>query len=244
MKRLQEKDPYPSELWENTPAPSWSPERVWAQIEAEPSRQAHRSWRWLTLCLLTLSIGSVRWVSQEVRLATEQASVKESIQKVREIEPNIDPVVPKEEKVLEFQPKEKWDDTTVKTIPLRVAPAKNGESIVTPQDTVDALRPIPIADLQLPASTPLLPQDSIITLPETITALPPEVRPGSKLILKIPEIPAAEVRQGAFVKRLWQQYKRLNTEGEVDWLELGIQPNGDGTFSILPPAKKTAIKPN
>ncbi len=248
MKRLQEHEPYPAELWEETDAPTWSPERVWQQIETQHAA-ARPKRKWLFWwCMLALVLGSIRWLTEE-QVSTVPVEI---LPEVSTYTPSI-PLQPTEVQLRTSVVEEELPETAIlpklpehrsfqlesPVSPPRVLPLEN-------QDTTATTIPIPIAQEEWLPQTPIAPVMSspLQLLPESVAELPADARPGTKLKLKIPEIPSADARQGAFAKRLWQQYKRLNTEGEIDWVELGIQPNGDGTFSILPKAPKNNSKPN
>ncbi|MEL7424954.1 MAG: hypothetical protein AAFN81_18350 [Bacteroidota bacterium] len=245
MKRLQQHEPYPAELWEDTDAPSWSAERVWQRIEAQQApAPARRKWMFW-LCLLALALGSVRWLSKEVSVPAELEAKPTTTVPALPVEEATE-VELRKANVTQQLPETIQPAMLPKRLPFQLeAPEPSiQERPAEPQDTL-TVGPIPIAQEDLPKPVPTDPMFSPLELlPEAVAELPADTREGTKLKLKIPEIPSADARQGTFAKRLWQQYKRLNTEGEIDWVELGIQPNGDGTFSILPSASKTTSKPN
>ena len=242
MKRLPEHEPYPAELWEETDAPAWSAERVWQQIEAQQAPTRPKAWWLLWGFLLAFALGGLLWLSAgEVTTSVGVERDNEGKASLQEL------------------PSGRIEGRSLKVpeeLPEKIMPARSPSqlevphpmppaSTTAPQDTVSSQLGIPIAQERSPVVAPVLPlAKPLELLPEPVATLPADIRSGTKLKLKVPEITAAEARQGAFAKRLWQQYKRLNIEGEIDWVELGVQPNGDGTFSILPPASKTTSKPN
>ncbi|MEL6973387.1 MAG: hypothetical protein AAFZ63_21540 [Bacteroidota bacterium] len=243
MKRLQDHEPYPAELWEETDAPSWSVERVWQQIETQQAPPQRKAWWMVWVFLLAVVLGGVRWLSETEATTPTNAQVEEVVNPYLEDVPAVEmeshPTDVEQEVPATFVPAK-----TLQTPSFQLKPPVSPVPLAAPQDSVSMLT-LPIAQEQIPEAVPIGPIASPLELlPESVAALPADTRSGTKLKLKIPEIPSADARQGAFAKRLWQQYKRLNTEGEIDWVELGIQPNGDGTFSILPPASKTTSKPN
>lgn len=238
MKRLRPNDPYPNELWDNTPAPEWSAERVWANIEQEMiSTKQSKTW-WLWLLLLVALLGSVGWTQeQEITAnATEDKLIKEEWEVKTEVS-----TVPLPATLPDIQaPLRPSEPALEKPTPTSVPKRPEQADSVQLQHVLPKLSR-PVAEISpLPRLSPVL---EYWQKPRGIE-LPASLRPGSRLVLKVPEIPDAEARQGSFAKRIWQQYKQLHMEGEIDWVELGIQPNGDGTFSILPPAKTKTDKPN
>lgn len=245
MKRLQEHEPYPTELWDQTEAPAWSAERVWQQIEEQQAPPRHRAW-WLWWgCLLLLLFGGLLGWNQ----SNSPTSIEPPVEQVIEA-PSAGITPPTREQQTVDERREQPATVVPKatepeSLPVQELTPLPPAAMKLPADSVTRIITLPIAQEQLPAMTPVLPlTNSFELLPESVVSLPADTRSGTKLKLRIPEIPAAEARQGAFAKRLWQQYKRLNIEGEIDWVELGIQPNGDGTFSILPPTSKASSKPN
>ncbi len=245
MKRLQEHEPYPTELWDQTEAPTWSAERVWRQIEEQQTSPRRRAWWLLWGCSGALLLGGFLVWNQSDSPTSIETQVEQVFEMPHQgLAPDIREQRPVDER-LDVPETVVPKATQPKPLPLQKLTPVPPAAMTIPEDTVARMITLPIAQEQLPEVTPVAPLiHSFELLPESVVALPADTRTGTKLKLRIPEIPAAEARQGAFAKRLWQQYKRLNMEGEIDWVQLGVQPNGDGTFSILPPASKASSKPN
>jgi hypothetical protein len=229
MKQLKSEDKYPAELWEETNAPTWDAERVWRQISAESTRPTQKKTYWWLPGVIILFL----WVSNERSPITLQAFPLNTSNIPSE---HIEAVLP------EGLDLDKTGIELPVSYPIEVKKLLKPANISSPElefkskgalDTLQRSRPtkakIPIAGLA-PREIPLLKQE--------VTPLPLSSRPGTKLTMRLPKLEATP-DSASYLRRMWVQLKRFSQYGDVKWEELGIHPNGDGTFSIIP-----AKKPN
>lgn len=234
MKQLKKNGQYPPELWEDTAAPAWSEERVWERMMVlqDTPKAGPNYGKWGGGALFLLLVGVLFYVvvtAQSPKLGafpigqSEVVLVEEPVGlKLTESEVSI----AKKPILILHSPKAEIKAADTKF------PADLG---IEPRRADTLQQTLPVATY-LPVSEPL---PVLMTSPveQPITALPAGSRPGTKLTFRLPELPAEDLNP-TYSKRLWAQFKRLQNKGEIDWEELGIERNADGTFSVITPAKK------
>lgn len=223
MKQWNKMEQYPTALWDDTDAPKWDEDRVWRQIEAHTKDASGDTTYWwvLSLLLLLFLVTSERPLHVLKAFPVEIPPLTITPAPTHHSDSNLKQEVLPLHLPNETFPKSSSAPPTVSPIPAEETPAHT--------DSIQHMRRIvPVAFLT-PGEIPLL--------QSKIKILPKSSRPGTKLSMRLP-LPDAPLDSATYLKRLWVQLKRFNKQGEVQWEELGIQPNSDGTFSIIPADKR------
>ncbi|MEO0728418.1 MAG: hypothetical protein AAFZ63_27980, partial [Bacteroidota bacterium] len=149
MKRLQQHEPYPAELWEETQAPTWSAERVWQQIEIQQAPPQRKVWWMVWVFLLAVALGGVRWLSEsEAKPPTNAQVEKVTGTPLRDVPAAEIELHPRD--VEQEVPEILVPAQMPQTPPVQVKTPITPVPLAVPQDSV-SMQALPIAQDHIPA---------------------------------------------------------------------------------------------
>ncbi len=222
---------------ESNPCPLWDKERVWCVIQSTRKKRKkialvtrRFSAVMIMLCILTFS-GKVHRKIVPVVAQAGQMENPTPLQKIEVTRIDSDTVKDLTEAPAPLTaprtrppsgPKAVFASNahpSVKDQALQAVPSPTVEFIDLPR-----LREEPLENLQLA---------SLRSNPLDLREQQPKQQEGTKIIMKVPALSSEMQERRSYLARLFQQIAKFNTEGEIDWQVLNIQPLEALGFAIF-----------